>query len=297
MKRFLTLMIIPHSDDRVREFNLGAPLLWAGGVAVLMFLAVASYFAYGYYARQGAETAYAGLTTENKELENQLSSLRDRMTGLSDRVDALRSADTRMRAFTRTTELNVPDPSAPESDSHASGASGYASLDRLNHDAERLAAGYDSLFKAVQSAGTSSRQIPSIFPVRGEGWYASHFGYRTDPITGQRSFNNGIDIAGRKGTPIVATADGTIESALHHNRLGHMVVIDHGNGIRSVYAHMEDHGLVKKGQTIRRGETVGKMDRSGRTTAVNLYYAVIRDNKAQDPRDYIFDDRARRSLF
>lgn len=302
MKRFLTLMVIPHSDEHVREFNLSAPILWAAAALLVLFVATASYFAYGYYARQGAESAFADLKVENAELENHLVTLRSRMSDLSERVTDLSQADTRMRTFARMTGPSAApalEEDLPPGDDNifAISSAEYASLDQLTREAKRLAEGYDSLLAALGGAGDVKRRIPSIFPVKGEGWYSSTFGWRTDPITGQLSFNSGIDIAGRKGTPIIATADGRVDVARHHNRLGHTISIDHGNGLRTIYAHLEGHDTVKPGQQVSRGQTIGKMSRSGRTTAVHLHYAVIRDNKAQNPLDYIVDSRQRRTLF
>ncbi|MEE2754739.1 MAG: hypothetical protein VX910_12205, partial [Candidatus Latescibacterota bacterium] len=214
MKRFLTLMVIPHNDDHVREFNLAMPVLWGAVVMVLVFIAAASYFLYGYYSRLGAEISYSDLRTENTELEAHLGVLAGRMSELSGRVRELSHTDTRMRAFARTTEPSMDmEPGemqagdvtgiAWEIPAGYSPSDGYASLDQLAREAKLLQASFDSILTTVSGASQARRFIPSIFPVNGEGWYSSYFGYRTDPITGQRSFNNGIDIAGRKGTPII----------------------------------------------------------------------------------------------
>ena len=301
-------MVIPHNDDHVREFNLAAPFLWGVTALGIAFLGTACYFAYGYYARLGAELEYADLKVENTELSTHLTALRTRMTSLTGRVGDLRQADTRMRAFARMTE-----PSAASRDGHQEGgldeagsentdygissSDGYSSLGQLTREAKLLEVGFDSLLATLSNAGNALRHIPSIFPVNGEGWYSSTFGYRTDPITGQRSFNRGIDIAGRKGTAIIATADGKVDAAKFDTRLGHMVSIDHTNGFRTVYAHLEGHDMVKPGQTVSRGDIIGKMSRSGVTTAVHLHYAVIRDKKVQDPLTFIFDNRQRSTLF
>lgn len=305
MKRFLTLMVIPHNDEHVREFNLAPSVIWGGAALVLLFIFAGAWLAYGYYAARGAESVYTDLRSENAQLAEHLDTLQGRMGGLAARVGDLSQADARIRAFARLTEPSAGAVSAALETPHGEDAShhdyastdGYASLDQLTHEARLLAEGIDSIRAALYRSGDASRYVPSIFPVRGEGWYSSLFGYRTDPITGQRSFNNGVDIAGRKGTPIVATADGRVDAARYHNRLGHMVSIDHTNGIRTVYAHLASHDAVKPGQRVRRGDVIGRMDRSGRTTAVHLHYAVIRDKKAQDPLNYILDNRPRRTLF
>jgi len=308
MRRFLTLMVIPHNDDHVREFNLAMPVLWGAVAMVLVFVAAASYFVYGYYSRLGAEISYSDLQTENTELKEHLGVLTGRMSELSGRVRELNHTDARMRAFARTTEPSTDMDSDEMQAGDVTGIAweipvgytpsrGYASLDQLAREAKLLQASFDSILTTVSEANQARRFIPSIFPVKGEGWYSSYFGYRTDPITGQRSFNNGIDIAGRRATPIIATADGIVDAAKHHKRLGHMVSIDHTNGLRTVYAHLEGHDSVRTGQKVYRGDEIGKMDRSGRTTAVHLHYAVILNNKAVDPLKYIIDNPSQSKLF
>ena len=148
MRRFLTLMVIPHSDEHVREFNLAAPILWASACAVLVFVGISAYFAYGYFARIGAEIEYSSLTVENAELENHVNTLSNRMQSLSGRIQDLDQADTRMRAFARMAEPTVDgtaetlDLEAPQADWSTSydydSADEYASLDQLTREAKLM---------------------------------------------------------------------------------------------------------------------------------------------------------------
>lgn len=127
---------------------------------------------------------------------------------------------------------------------------------------------------------------PSIWPAK--GWLTSRYGYRISPFTGSRQFHAGLDIAGEKGTDIIAPARGRVVFSGKRGPLGKSVILDHGHGVRTQYGHA-DELLVKKGQTVERGEEIAKMGNSGRSTGPHLHYVVEVDGKTRNPLDYIFD--------
>lgn len=127
---------------------------------------------------------------------------------------------------------------------------------------------------------------PAVWPT--DGWLTSRFGTRISPFTGKRQFHAGIDIAGARGTEVVATADGKVVFSGKKGPMGKTVIIDHGYGIRTHYGH-NDALTVKKGQRVKRGSTVAKLGSSGRSTGPHLHYTVEVRGKAVNPLDYIFD--------
>ena len=131
--------------------------------------------------------------------------------------------------------------------------------------------------------------VPTITPVDGDHWVSSAFGWRASPFTGKREFHNGLDMAGRKGTPVVAAANGRVDQVFDDSALGRGLSIDHGNGIRTIYGHMEKV-LVRKGERLTRGEPVGLMGSTGaRSTGPHLHYAVKVDGQYVNPRNYLLD--------
>ncbi|MEE2678343.1 MAG: M23 family metallopeptidase [Myxococcota bacterium] len=127
---------------------------------------------------------------------------------------------------------------------------------------------------------------PAVWPT--DGWLTSRFGTRISPFTGKRQFHAGIDIAGARGTEVIATADGKVVFAGKKGPMGKTVIIDHGYGIRTHYGHNEAL-TVKKGQRVKRGSVVAKLGSSGRSTGPHLHYTVEVRGKAVNPLDYIFD--------
>jgi len=125
---------------------------------------------------------------------------------------------------------------------------------------------------------------PFVLPAKGQ--LTSGFGYRLHPVTGENAFHEGLDIANSRWTPIYATADGIVTSAAVDGNFGNLVVIDHGNGYSTKYAHMTKI-MLEKGQLVKRYTLVGYMGNSGRATGIHLHYEVHRDGAAQNPEKYI----------
>jgi murein DD-endopeptidase MepM/ murein hydrolase activator NlpD len=117
----------------------------------------------------------------------------------------------------------------------------------------------------------SSNPRPNIWPVNGT--LRGGFGERTDPFSGEGEFHKGVDISAPTGTPVRATADGLIVHADWSGGYGRLVVVDHGNGLQTYYAHLSRF-FVRTGQEVRMGEMVGCVGSSGRVTAPHLHYEV-----------------------
>ncbi len=127
---------------------------------------------------------------------------------------------------------------------------------------------------------------PSLWPVMGP--ITSSFGQREDPIlgNGEGEFHKGIDISAPNGEPIRATGDGTVKSAEMASGYGREVVIDHGHGVETVYGHMSGFAVMA-GQTVVRGQVIGYVGHSGRTTGAHLHYEVRIRNTPVNPHKYL----------
>lgn len=119
-----------------------------------------------------------------------------------------------------------------------------------------------------------------------QGWISSRYGYRNDPITGKRGWHNGIDFAGKAGTDVVAVARGLVMYAGYRPGYGKMVEINHGGGYITRYGHQSDL-LVKAGEVVKKGEVVGLMGSSGRSTGPHVHFEIHKNGRAVDPVTYI----------
>lgn len=133
---------------------------------------------------------------------------------------------------------------------------------------------------------------PSINPISPADptWLTSTYGYRNDPFTGKRTAHHGIDLAGPVGLDIHCTGAGTVVLAkMNRHGYGKEVVVDHGFGYRTTYAHLEDI-LVVKGQKLKRGEVVGTLGSTGRSTGPHLHYEIRKDGRPVNPFYFFYEN-------
>jgi murein DD-endopeptidase MepM/ murein hydrolase activator NlpD len=130
-------------------------------------------------------------------------------------------------------------------------------------------------------------RMPSVWPVRGrKGIVTSRFGHRKDPFTRDLTFHDGFDISAPYGSPVVATARGKVLFAGWDKYLGNCVKLDHGDGLTTVYGHLQKC-TVSEGDTVSRGEQIGKLGSTGRSTGAHVHYEVRKNGKALDPEKYL----------
>jgi murein DD-endopeptidase MepM/ murein hydrolase activator NlpD len=168
----------------------------------------------------------------------------------------------------------------------------FDKLDKL-HTRARI---QSSSFADLEEAAVTQQQLlarkPLIQPISPEDryWLTSTFGYRLDPFTKARRLHQGIDLAGQHGLKIYATGDGVVEEAgFNRHGYGNEVVLDHGFGYESRYAHLQDI-LVKPGQKVSRGDVIGTLGSSGRSTGPHLHYEIRHNNRAINPMHCYYED-------
>jgi len=140
--------------------------------------------------------------------------------------------------------------------------------------------GLSTVRSSVEQQQALARSTPSIWPLA--GWLSSGYGQRRDPFDGTVDFHSGLDIAANKGTPIRATADGTVKAAAYNGNYGNAVLIEHGFGISTRYGHLSRFA-VRDGQEIRRGEVLGYVGATGRATAPHLHYEILLNGQPINP--------------
>ncbi len=132
-------------------------------------------------------------------------------------------------------------------------------------------------------------QRPSIWPTRSRR-ITSHYGYRFHPFLQRNMFHEGLDIADQEWTPIFSTADGIVSFVGSRRDFGNVVEIDHhGNGFSTVYAHLR-HTPMVEGKVVKRGELIGYMGNTGRSTGTHLHYEVRHMGRHVNPRDYLLPE-------
>lgn len=168
----------------------------------------------------------------------------------------------------------------------------HEKVDRVRRKLYIESKSQDEVVQLAQKKEKLYASIPAIQPIANKELIAlaSGFGMRIHPVYKVKKMHTGIDFAASIGTPIYATADGTVTKVeVRFSGYGKMVEIDHGFGYRTRYAHMHDFA-VKKGQQVKRGDLIGYVGNTGLSTAPHLHYEVFINEKRVDPVHYFFND-------
>jgi len=166
------------------------------------------------------------------------------------------------------------------------------SATELQQEIERLATAVDRQaddlafmeFKLLEKR-VEERLMPTTLPVK-NAVFGSGFGYRNDPFAGLRSRHDGLDFAAPTGTPVVAAADGVVLTASYHQEFGNMIDVDHGDGLVSRYAHLSAMDVVES-QIVRRGDKIGAVGTTGRSTGPHLHFEVRMLGVPQNPATFL----------
>jgi murein DD-endopeptidase MepM/ murein hydrolase activator NlpD len=287
---FYTLIIVPHAKARFRKFQVSLRLArwagWAGTLGGLALLTVVLHYASVAWEVRDARRLRAEnalLSAKNKDYEANASRMEAKVAQLQGVVTKL--------GVMAGLEHSLPDPSlggvggVPSFETTApSRAINFQSMDRslssLTDKSEQL----EKFFQGQQVLLSST---PSIWPVR--GYLSTTFGNRIDPFTSQIDFHSGIDISTPIGTPVQAPSDGVVVSCENKGGYGNSMILDHGHGVVTRYAHLERY-KARPGQRVQRGDVIAFVGNTGKSTGPHLHYEVWVHDQAQNPIHYILDE-------
>lgn len=164
-------------------------------------------------------------------------------------------------------------------------------LDRLDNMLYNQIKSYDFLRERSGQMAERISHVPSIQPISTKDMktMASGYGYRRDPIYGTTRFHSGMDFSSNVGTAVYATGDGRVTAGEWRSGYGNVIDIDHGYNYTTRYAHLSEI-LVKPGQTVKRGDLIGRVGNSGKSTGPHLHYEVRLKGEPQNPVNYYFMD-------
>jgi murein DD-endopeptidase MepM/ murein hydrolase activator NlpD len=165
-------------------------------------------------------------------------------------------------------------------------------LDKIASQVYVQSKSFDEVYKMALDKEKMLASIPAIQPISNKDLkrLSSYYGYRPDPIYKVRKFHKGVDFSAPQGTPVFATGDGVVKSIKRsHRGYGNTIEIDHGYGYTTFYAHLKSF-KVKKGQKVKRGEIIGAVGNTGKSTAPHLHYEVRKNGHTVNPIYYFFND-------
>ena len=165
-------------------------------------------------------------------------------------------------------------------------------LDQIQSQLVVQSKSFDEVYEMAKNKTEMLACIPAIQPVSNKNLkrLSSYYGYRLDPIYKVQKFHPGIDFSAPVGTEIYATGDGTVEEVTRSRQgYGNRVIIDHGYGYKTVYAHIHEF-KVKRGQQVKRGQLIASVGNTGKSTAPHLHYEIIKDGRNVNPIYFFFND-------
>jgi len=165
---------------------------------------------------------------------------------------------------------------------------------RTISDAQTLVKEAEEIDKDLGAMLTKFEEIQAVFAVRPsisptDGYRSSSFGWRNDPFSGERSFHSGVDVATSRGNPVVATADGSVLRVGYDGNFGNCVVLNHGNGLTTLYGHLSK-ATVRVGQQVKRGDQIGLVGHTGRARGDHVHYEVRINGRTVNPNSYILTE-------
>jgi len=280
MKQEYFVLVLAHSlKGRLRRIHVPHTAIYA----ILGFALLGCFSFFGFvasYARMvGKVATYNTLKKESDSLRENYQNLLSVVNQKEDQLATLQIyAKEVSLAFGIKQKLEGPADIMSEGKLAPSFAEAVEDYDYLKHARLMGLTGKTSRF-----ASPNSR--PSLWPV--DGRLMSSYGQRTDPLSGEGAFHKGVDLSAPAGTNVRATADGVvIHSAFDRSGYGRLVVVEHGNGLQTYYAHLSKF-YVREGQEVRRGDAVGAVGSTGRVTAPHLHYEVRMGGAPINPYFYL----------
>ncbi len=146
------------------------------------------------------------------------------------------------------------------------------------------------LYKKLSDQKGLAKSLPTVQPIAG-GWYTAKFGYHMDPFSGKPEMHYGVDIAAPEGTPVLAPADGVVSHIGFEEKLGKVLTIDHGYGIKTRYAHNSQIN-VELGQKVSRKDVIANVGNTGKSQGPHVYYEVRVNGVPVDPQSYIVNSES-----
>jgi murein DD-endopeptidase MepM/ murein hydrolase activator NlpD len=295
----ITLFLVPDGTGRVKQLRVASSLVMCLG-ALLTLSAIALFWTlYAYSGIRAESPRLAELQRENALQKEQILHMAQRIDQFAQDMTELKKIDHQIKVMANLetvegdeqfrgvggSDPSLLDPKATVSKVNRNLVRAmHRSLDDLKSDIESSWEDKAGIKKFLEEQKNLLAATPSIWPTK--GWLSSGFGYRESPFTGEKEFHKGIDVSTRAGAPIVASANGVVSFAGWDRGYGRVVVIRHRHGFETKYAHLKKC-LVKTGRPVKRGEAIGLVGSSGKSTGPHLHYEVHLNGVPVNPIRYV----------
>jgi murein DD-endopeptidase MepM/ murein hydrolase activator NlpD len=293
-----TVMVVPHSQQPPVAFRLPLTLMKFLGTALVFVPLVLVGFFNSYHSARAVMPELEDLRLDNQLKSEQIERLAEETQKILDDLQRLRLLEKRLLEITEIDDISQGSQITDDADEGRNfrrdmASRSFTTVDRalsgiqsLQEDLPEQEKKFAELKGAIEEQLRREAATPSIWPAWGN--VTSGFGWRVHPIYRNRHFHTGIDIGGRNinGAGVYATANGRVAFAGFQGGYGNLIIIDHGYGITTFYAHLS-RIQVRVGQQVEKGQLIGNVGSTGLSTAPHLHYEVRKWNQPQNPRQFL----------
>lgn len=297
----ITIVLLSEGARKVRQFKVPKCFFTLFLLAAICGVGFLTWTIRDYLEIKNEVPEVARLSSENRQQRVQLLALSQKIDQINEMMSDLREFDHRLRVMVNMEDgddegqflgiggsnafMFEPEHNEERSDRHLVRLM-HQSLESLENEIIICTRDKRELYEYLENQKAMLRSTPSIWPTK--GWVSSGFGTRVSPFTNEREFHQGLDISARTGTTVVAPADGLVSEITSCYGYGKLLTIKHGHGLVTRYAHLNKI-LVKKGEYVKRGQTIALVGSTGRTTGPHLHYEVHLNGVPVNPLRYIIN--------
>lgn len=292
----LTMIIIPQSQEKTIRFSVSKTTLRVAALLVLLFVVVSAGIAAVYGAKQADYNKLEAIKEDSLRKDQTIELLDQQIKAIEQQQERLLSKQADIKKMMGVQE-DVPvttessgggkGGSGPTRDALVTGEDSYLMAQQIKNQLDLQEKELDELLAKVNNDKAYFRSLPNQWPTSGE--ISSYYGWRKSPFGGRsESFHDGIDIANDSGTKVCAAADGQVVFAGWQPVYGRTILIEHGHGFATKYAH-NSALLVEEGDRVKKGQVIARMGTSGRSTGPHLHFSIMKWDQTLDPLIYLPD--------
>jgi murein DD-endopeptidase MepM/ murein hydrolase activator NlpD len=299
-REYFDILIFGHKTSKTRHLRIRQKtfkiLFYLSTFALLSTI----FFFCDYIQVKTKAVEMSRLCQEAKTQRSQMHFFSDRIQDLEKQLSQMKDFDNKIRIIANLEKgqeavpiMGIGGPSSSDIREKLKREDDNGLIQQMRNDIERLgseAMSREESLSELEKLLLRKKEIlvhtPSIWPI--QGWVTSGFGFRNSPFTGLIQMHEGLDISNQVGTPVIAPADGIISDIGNDLALGKLLVISHGFGMITRYAHL-NKVLVRIGQKVKRGEKIAEIGMSGKATGPHLHYEVRLDGVPVNPMRYILN--------
>ncbi len=287
-RKFYTIFILPHANARFRKIHVSRNFLLLLVSIVVVAIAAGATTPHLFLAIRARTQAIASLQEENRKLKAENGRFEASLAQLGAQITAFETGVRRLASAVGIKDLPSLHPSSGgaafgKTPSVGPNPMPDEELQALKSRAVSLDSSLDQLNQKWEERLLLLASTPIGLPVSGS--YSDGFGWRNDPFSGEPEFHTGLDIVAPSGTLVLATADGVVTRVGRESGYGKMVQLSHGYGLGTLYGHLSVT-LVRPGQRVHRGDVIGRVGSTGRSTGPHVHYEVVKGGRRVDPRKY-----------